>query len=297
MTDSPTTGQPPTAVASAPAPLVADEAPADDTGSTMYEDEDAVSSLASLASSILEYRAIHGRTFNSARYESTYFTPNDERQNQDIDITHHYMMLLLDGKLTMAPIKPDVQNVIDVGTGNGVWAIDFADAHPSAKPSWVPPNLKFELDDATKAWAYPDNTFDFVYIRFFAGGIKDWTFLFCEAYSGGIKIGSPFNVIDDDLQEKAIREAGFDVVEAVTLKAPVGPWTADKKPAEVGRYVSLALESDMEGYTLFFATQVLGWLKEKHQEFIVSIRKMIRNYRNVYTYFLARYVWGQKPAA
>jgi hypothetical protein len=62
-----------------------------------------------LSSSILEYRAIHGRKFNSARYDSTYFTPNDDRQSENVDITHHYMTLLLEGKLYLAPIKPDVQ--------------------------------------------------------------------------------------------------------------------------------------------------------------------------------------------
>ncbi|KAK4446348.1 S-adenosyl-L-methionine-dependent methyltransferase [Podospora aff. communis PSN243] len=304
-----------------PGQLVAAEAPddhVDDVGSAYKSDNG--STTASLSSSILEY-------------DSTYFTPNDDRQSENVDITHHYMTLLLGGKLYLAPINKEVQKVVDIGTGN---SSDFADEHPGAKvigtdlspiqPLWIPPNLKFEIDDATKSWTWPDNTFDFVHIRFLAGGIRDWTALFKEAYrvlkpggwlqsgefdprflsddgtmddqeaakrwnevftEGGNKIGSPFNVITDNLQEKAIKEAGFGAVEAATYKAPVGPWTADKKLAEAGQY----------GYTLFFCTQILGWSKEEHQVFLTTVRKMIRNYRKIHLYFQARYVWGQKPEA
>jgi ubiquinone/menaquinone biosynthesis C-methylase UbiE len=31
----------------------------------------------------------------------------------------------LDGKLYLSPLPDDVQNVLDVGTGTGLWAMDF----------------------------------------------------------------------------------------------------------------------------------------------------------------------------
>lgn len=34
-------------------------------------------------------------------------------------------MLMLDGKLYLAPIGDEIHNVLDVGTGTGIWAIDF----------------------------------------------------------------------------------------------------------------------------------------------------------------------------
>lgn len=40
--------------------------------------------------------------------------------------------LILDNKLYLAPIEKNVQKVLDIGTGTGIWAIDFADEHPSA---------------------------------------------------------------------------------------------------------------------------------------------------------------------
>jgi SAM-dependent methyltransferase len=50
------------------------------------------------------------------------------------------------------------------------------------QPSWVPPNLKFELDDASIDWTYEDNTFDFIHLRFLIGSIEDWPKLYREVY-------------------------------------------------------------------------------------------------------------------
>jgi ubiquinone/menaquinone biosynthesis C-methylase UbiE len=48
-------------------------------------------------------------------------------QQTDIlpDLQHHLHRLTLDERLYLAPIKQDVQNVLDVGTGTGLWAIEF----------------------------------------------------------------------------------------------------------------------------------------------------------------------------
>ena len=44
------------------------------------------SSTASISSSILEYRAVNGRTYHSARYPTEYFTPNDQPSQESIDL-------------------------------------------------------------------------------------------------------------------------------------------------------------------------------------------------------------------
>ena len=63
------------------------------------------------------------------------------------DLQHHAFRLTLDGALYRAPIPKDIQNVLDVGTGTGIWAIEFAEEHPSAKVLGVDlrfvPNLVF----------------------------------------------------------------------------------------------------------------------------------------------------------
>ena len=45
------------------------------------------SSTASVSSSILEYRTIRGRTYHSERHDTQYFTPNDQRQSENVEIT------------------------------------------------------------------------------------------------------------------------------------------------------------------------------------------------------------------
>ncbi|KAJ4025670.1 hypothetical protein NW752_003144 [Fusarium irregulare] len=154
--------------------------------------DDIASSTTSVSSSILEYRKFHGRTYHSDKYDSEYFAPNDERQRDSMDITHHSLTLLLDGELTLAPIKDGPMKVLDVGTGSGIWAIDFADAYPSStvtgtdlspiQPSFIPPNVQYHIEDATSPWTFPPSHFDLIHIRYLIGAISDWGALFKEAF-------------------------------------------------------------------------------------------------------------------
>jgi hypothetical protein len=48
--------------------------------------------------------------------------------------------------------------------------------------SRVPPNVRFQIDDATQEWAFPRNSFDFIHIRGLAGSIKDWPELLRQSY-------------------------------------------------------------------------------------------------------------------
>ncbi|CCE28860.1 uncharacterized protein CPUR_02550 [Claviceps purpurea 20.1] len=49
----------------------------DEINSIFSEDQ---SSTTSIASSVLEYRQIHGRTYHSDKFTTNYFIPNDDRQ-------------------------------------------------------------------------------------------------------------------------------------------------------------------------------------------------------------------------
>jgi hypothetical protein len=69
---------------------------------------------------------------------------------------------------------------------------EFADLFPGAEvigtdlspvqPAWVPPNLRFEIDDAALDWTWDDNQFDFIHIRYIFGSIKNWDALLAQAY-------------------------------------------------------------------------------------------------------------------
>ncbi|KAJ2898977.1 uncharacterized protein MKZ38_003546 [Zalerion maritima] len=159
-----------------------------DTDSSLGDNESNITSTASISSTILEYRKLHGRTYQNFK-DAEYWGPNDETQNEGLDIAHHMMYLANNNKLFLAPLE-DPQKVLDVGTGTGIWAIDFADEFPSAEvigtdlspiqPSWVPPNCKFELDNCEQEWTYPDNSLDYIHIRGLVGCVQDWPRLYAQ---------------------------------------------------------------------------------------------------------------------
>jgi ubiquinone/menaquinone biosynthesis C-methylase UbiE len=113
-------------------------------------------------------------------------------QDADVPRSHEAYTMALDDKLFLAPLPDTLEKVLDVGTGSGIWAIDFADQFPGAQvigtdlsptqPSWSPPNCKFEIDDATQPWTYQPDSFDYIHARLLVGSIVDWNALFAEAF-------------------------------------------------------------------------------------------------------------------
>lgn len=69
---------------------------------------------------------------------------------------------------------------------------DFADEYPSAEvigsdlspiqPHFVPPNLKFEVDDVEEPWVHPENHFDLIHVRALYGAISDWPEFYRNAF-------------------------------------------------------------------------------------------------------------------
>ncbi|PHH61259.1 hypothetical protein CDD81_637 [Ophiocordyceps australis] len=164
----------------------------DEDGDSALGEEDSVySSTASLAESIFNYRNIHGRTYQSSK-TTEYWGPNDDRQNNGLDIAHHFITMLKGDRLFEAPITSSPTRILDVGTGTGIWVIDMADTYPAAEvvgtdispiqPTWVPPNCVFQIEDAQLEWTYRPNSFDFVHIRALYGSIADWGYLYRQAF-------------------------------------------------------------------------------------------------------------------
>jgi hypothetical protein len=52
------------------------------------------------------------------------------------DLQHQLFYLTFDGKLVLAPISKHPQHVLDVGTGTGIWAIDFGADNPMPASNW-----------------------------------------------------------------------------------------------------------------------------------------------------------------
>lgn len=224
-------------------------------------------------------------------------------QNDQLDIAHHMLRLLLDDKLFLAPVQ-NPQRVLDLGCGTGIWAIDIADEYPSAEvigvdispiqPQFTPPNCRFEIDDISDPWTWPQNYFDFIHIRCLFGSIADWPKLYTEVYEhlepGGwlcqfemdIMFKSDDGTVGPDhilkrwsrtfqeageqfgrtfkIAERAKQyfiDTGFSEIRESRFKLPVGGWSSEPKLKEIGRWNFLHCYQGAEGWALFLCTHVL----------------------------------------
>lgn len=299
---------------------------------------DSQSELESLRSSITNYYYQNGRRYH-AYHAGAYWGPNDEKAMDHLDIGHHVFTLLLHGRLYLAPII-DPQVILDVGTGTGIWAIDFAEMHPSTRvigtdlspiqPTWVPPNVQFEVDDCCDPWLYRKNSFDYVHVRALYGCVADWDKFYEEAYAhlkpggyieqfeqsvvpksddgttngtvfdewgrvsleAGDAFGKTLRVVDE--ARSKIIAAGFTEVVERRFKCPIGAWAKDPHLKEVGRVNRLHWEAGIEGWTMMLLTNFLGWSREEVEVYLAQMRKAIRN-PEIHAYQEFSVVWGRKP--
>src|SRR5437016_14508753 len=82
----------------------------------------------SLASSILNYTYENGRRYHAYR-SGKYLLPNDDEEQDRLDLLHHVFRLELGGSLYLSPIteRSTPTRILDVGTGTGIWAMEIAD--------------------------------------------------------------------------------------------------------------------------------------------------------------------------
>ncbi|KAL2021766.1 hypothetical protein VTK56DRAFT_6709 [Thermocarpiscus australiensis] len=150
----------------------------------------------SITSSITDYVYENGRRYHAYR-SGQYVLPNDEAEQERLDLQHHIWRLLLRGALYTAPLAIPEQpgshegagdgefRILDLGCGTGIWAIDMADESPRAsvfgvdlspiQPEWVPGNCRFHVDDYEDDWTYrEDEKFDYIHGRALSGTVADW---------------------------------------------------------------------------------------------------------------------------
>jgi hypothetical protein len=88
-----------------------------------YETDSLGSASSSLKSSIRNYTFENGRRYHKFR-EGAYNFPNDETEQDREDMKHAMVVNLCGGRLHFAPIGENPQNILDMGTGTGIWAME-----------------------------------------------------------------------------------------------------------------------------------------------------------------------------
>ncbi|EWG54720.1 hypothetical protein FVEG_12855 [Fusarium verticillioides 7600] len=266
-----------------------------------------------------------------------YPIPNDDAEQNRDDMKHAMMLELTNGNLFFSPIVGNPQKIIDLATGTGIWAIDVADKFPSAsvvgvdlspiQPSWVPPNLKFLVDDIEDEWMHGGD-FDFVHMRCISPWLKDEVKVLRQAHDH-MKPGAWIEIqeldaranCDDgslapdaplakffDIAEQAVasfgmkfragenlreplEKAGFTNVSCKVLKVPIGTWAKDKKLRLIGLYLKTAVSDMFGAMAAKPLRKILG--PEEIEVFLADARKDLNNV-NIHSYEKYYFWMGQK---
>ncbi|KFY84758.1 hypothetical protein V500_09021 [Pseudogymnoascus sp. VKM F-4518 (FW-2643)] len=160
-----------------------------------YGGDDSLSETTSIASSMYRGYIENGRRYQTIR-EDNYWGPSDEQQFETFEAGHLVYQILdcqEENTLFRSPIAENAQHIIDLGTGDGTWAVQVADRFPGITihgvdlypppVTWVPPNCIFEVDDITQEWTW-HNKFDLIHLRLLLGAFKpeEWATLYRRCY-------------------------------------------------------------------------------------------------------------------
>ncbi|KAK4462014.1 Demethylmenaquinone methyltransferase [Cladorrhinum samala] len=297
----------------------------------------------SLSESIAQFREEFGRTYHSYRAGSYHF-PNDALENERVNEQYEILKLVMDERLHLCPF--DASNapckILDIATGTGLWAIEMGDEYPEAEvigtdlspiqPAFVPPNVRFFVEDSTESWDYPTASFDFIHTRVtFAcwsdmkkqiiqrafNHLKPGGWLECQEVPGmpycddntmppdypwlqwtyqlyhGTSLADRQADIGPQLKDW-MKEVGFVDVRESVFKIPLNGWPKESRLKHVGMLWQRNLLDGLSGFSLSFFNKFLDKTLEEIEVSLVNVRKCLFD-RRIHAYHKLYVVYGRKP--
>ncbi|KAH8651185.1 S-adenosyl-L-methionine-dependent methyltransferase [Xylariales sp. PMI_506] len=149
-----------------------------------------------------------GRLYHGYK-NGKYFLPNDAAEQGRLDIQHLVFRIMLSGWLGLAPMTKVPEYVLDIGTGTGLWAQEFAENNPSSfvvgtdlsaiQPIPRVSNCTFTKSDIEDEWMFRKPTatdgssersaemtkisFDYVHLRMMFTCFDDQRVVMSHAYN------------------------------------------------------------------------------------------------------------------
>jgi hypothetical protein len=198
------------------------------------------------------------------------------------------------------------------------------------QPSWVPPNVKFTVDDMESPWLSPENHFDYIHGRHIVMAVKNWARLMQRALKhlkpggwlelqeilhspqcddGTLLADNPVAEFWDNVTAglavlgvnfhatldlaDMLRAAGFVNVTTRIFYVPIGPWPKNRVLKMVGLYWRTVLMDGVQPIALGPITRGLGWTREKVEVWLVGVRKAYLD-GGVHSYMPLYIICGQK---
>jgi Methyltransferase domain len=167
------------------------EIPVDEAYARFAEDDDDTGTAFSIASTKYNFHWENGRLYQDY-HSRTPFPYNDDMSEENEQVLHSMVLYLLEDSLVAAPVTPqNLRNVLDLGTGMGLWAEDVADRYDKCQvigvdtlphDTSVLPNLQFLDFNVVDEWIFDksDIKFDFIHIRSLFASLRrdDWPQLY-----------------------------------------------------------------------------------------------------------------------
>ncbi|KAI8317090.1 Secondary metabolism regulator LAE1 [Colletotrichum sp. SAR11_240] len=207
-----------------------------------------------------------------------------------LDFVHALFVRALGDRLYLAPLeKEKIQKILDIGTGTG--AMEIGDIFPNAEvigndlsaiqPEWVPPNVKFEIDDVESPWI-GDRKYDYIILSHLNPGgwvefqdtsieyysddgtlteehyFRQWNKILVEAIASIGREPSPGPKL-----EGWVRNTGFQRINHSKVKIPLAPWPKDPFYKALGAMNLTQVLDGLEGFTMRVFCGVLGQTQEE----------------------------------
>ncbi|KAH8663695.1 methyltransferase domain-containing protein [Tricladium varicosporioides] len=267
---------------------------------------------------------------NGCRYhkyhEGSYNFPNDDLEQERENMTHALITSFCH-RLHFAPIGVNPQTVLDMGHCHA--NISGVDLSP-IQPSWVPPNVRFIVDNLESLWPYPRRHFDYIHSRYIVMAIREWPKLIRQALThlkpGGWMemqeihprpychdasmppdhLVAEYYLVSDGLASLGVnsdattlladmmRDAGFINVTTRTFPMPIGGWPKNKTLRRMGLDWRAILLDGAQPNVLGPMTRGLKWSREQVEMQLVKVRNAYMD-EQVHSHMLLYVIYGQKP--